>query len=87
MYIQNTISIHHISSNSGCDMVLKYEPNIDSSKRFHSQIKIYFLIYFIYSMTKTKGDICYTIILDKKGISRNDKSIYSINNQVIFDVS
>ncbi|KAL6517013.1 ATPase [Orobanche hederae] len=31
-YLQNTVSIHPISSDSGCDRVLKDEPNMDSSK-------------------------------------------------------
>ncbi|CAD5192666.1 unnamed protein product [Musa acuminata subsp. malaccensis] len=33
MNIQNAISIHHISLNSGCNMVLKYEPDINSSNK------------------------------------------------------
>ncbi|PHU30263.1 hypothetical protein BC332_02356 [Capsicum chinense] len=32
-YLQNTISIHPISSDMGCDMVLKNEPDMDSSNK------------------------------------------------------
>ncbi|CAI9287920.1 unnamed protein product [Lactuca saligna] len=32
-YLQNTVSIHPISSDSGCDMVPKDEPNMDSSNK------------------------------------------------------
>nr|DAD46597.1 TPA_asm: hypothetical protein HUJ06_016534 [Nelumbo nucifera] len=55
-YLQNTISIHPISSYSGCNMVLKDEPDMDSSNKISFlNKKIHFLIYFIYSMTGTKG--------------------------------
>nr|YP_010887697.1 Ycf2 protein [Hypodaphnis zenkeri]YP_010887714.1 Ycf2 protein [Hypodaphnis zenkeri]WJJ67268.1 Ycf2 protein [Hypodaphnis zenkeri]WJJ67286.1 Ycf2 protein [Hypodaphnis zenkeri] len=33
MYLQNTVSIHPISSDPGCDMVLKDEPDMDSSNK------------------------------------------------------
>ncbi|KAL5545364.1 hypothetical protein UlMin_009148 [Ulmus minor] len=42
-YLQNTVSIHPISSDSGCDMVPKDEPDMDSSN------------YFIYSIIGTGG--------------------------------
>nr|QEJ86784.1 Ycf2 [Nasa triphylla]QEJ86785.1 Ycf2 [Nasa triphylla] len=32
-YLQNTVSIHPISSDPGCDMVLKDEPDMDSSNK------------------------------------------------------
>nr|AYC21317.1 hypothetical protein RF2 [Aphyllon fasciculatum]AYC21327.1 hypothetical protein RF2 [Aphyllon fasciculatum] len=32
-YLQNTVSIHPISSDTGCDRVLKYEPYMDSSNK------------------------------------------------------
>nr|YP_009640234.1 Ycf2 [Menispermum dauricum]QBZ73836.1 Ycf2 [Menispermum dauricum] len=32
-YLQNTVSIHPISSDPGCDMVPKYEPDMDSSNK------------------------------------------------------
>ncbi|KAF3778857.1 ycf2-A Protein, partial [Nymphaea thermarum] len=32
-YLQNTVSIHPISSDRGCDMVLKDEPDMDSSNK------------------------------------------------------
>ncbi|URE29641.1 hypothetical protein MUK42_37637 [Musa troglodytarum] len=33
MYLQNTVSIHPISSDPGCDMVPKDEPDMDSSNK------------------------------------------------------
>lgn len=33
MYLQNTVSIYLISSNPGCDMVLKDELNMDNSHK------------------------------------------------------
>ncbi|KAM0072193.1 hypothetical protein Hdeb2414_s0001g00033661 [Helianthus debilis subsp. tardiflorus] len=32
-YLQNTVSIHPISLDSGCDMVPKDEPDMDSSNK------------------------------------------------------
>ncbi|KAF3773962.1 ycf2-A Protein [Nymphaea thermarum] len=32
-YLQNTVSIHYISSDRGCDMVSKDEPDMDSSNK------------------------------------------------------
>ncbi|RZR92102.1 hypothetical protein BHM03_00020351 [Ensete ventricosum] len=32
-YLQNTVSIHPISSDPGCDMVPKDEPDMDSSNK------------------------------------------------------
>uniref|UniRef100_A0A1Y3BWG3 Ycf2 N-terminal domain-containing protein n=1 Tax=Helianthus annuus TaxID=4232 RepID=A0A1Y3BWG3_HELAN len=52
-YLQNTVSIHPISLDSGCDMVPKDEPDMDSSNKISFLNKIHFLIYFIYSMTGT----------------------------------
>uniref|UniRef100_A0A1Y3BXP3 Ycf2 N-terminal domain-containing protein n=1 Tax=Helianthus annuus TaxID=4232 RepID=A0A1Y3BXP3_HELAN len=49
-------SIHPISLDSGCDMVPKDEPDMDSSTRFQFLNKNPFLIYFIYSMTGTGED-------------------------------
>jgi len=43
-YLQNTISIHPISSNLGCDMVLKDEPDLDSSEeRFQEMANLFTL--------------------------------------------
>uniref|UniRef100_A0A251THD1 Ycf2 N-terminal domain-containing protein n=1 Tax=Helianthus annuus TaxID=4232 RepID=A0A251THD1_HELAN len=52
-YLQNTVSIHPISLDSGCDMVPKDEPDMDSSNKISFLNKNPFLIYFIYSMTGT----------------------------------
>ncbi|MCD9559622.1 hypothetical protein HAX54_017688 [Datura stramonium] len=49
--------------------------------------KIHFLIYFIYSMTGTGEDTRYTTILNQKEISRNGRSIHSINNRAGSGVS
>ncbi|RZS18355.1 hypothetical protein BHM03_00050602 [Ensete ventricosum] len=51
---QNTIPIHPISSDSGCDMVPKDEPDMDSSNKISFLNKNPFSIYFIYSMIETK---------------------------------
>ncbi|KAJ8424313.1 hypothetical protein Cgig2_030339 [Carnegiea gigantea] len=43
-YLQNTASIHPISSNPGCDMVLKDEPDMDSSEeRFQEMADLFTL--------------------------------------------
>ena len=65
-YLQNTVSIHPISSDSGCDMVPEDEPDMDSSNKISFLTKIHFLIYFIYSMTGTGEDTRYTTILNQK---------------------
>ncbi|KAL2223970.1 UNVERIFIED_CONTAM: Protein Ycf2 [Sesamum indicum] len=65
-YLQNTVSIHPISSDPGCDRVLKDEPDMDSSNKISFLNKIHFLIYFIYSMTGTGEDTRYTTILNQK---------------------
>uniref|UniRef100_A0A9I9E811 Ycf2 N-terminal domain-containing protein n=1 Tax=Cucumis melo TaxID=3656 RepID=A0A9I9E811_CUCME len=64
-YLQNTVSIHPISSDPGCDMVPKDELDMDSSNKISFLNKNPF-IYFIYSMTGTGGDTRYTTILNQK---------------------
>nr|YP_010736279.1 Ycf2 protein [Pachygone laurifolia]YP_010736296.1 Ycf2 protein [Pachygone laurifolia]WEL36252.1 Ycf2 protein [Pachygone laurifolia]WEL36269.1 Ycf2 protein [Pachygone laurifolia] len=48
-YLQNTVSIHPISSDLGCDMVPKYEPDMDSSNKIsflnQNLIQIQYSIY------------------------------------------
>ncbi|URD84972.1 hypothetical protein MUK42_26502 [Musa troglodytarum] len=80
MYIQKIVSIHPILSNLECDMVLKYEPDMNSFNKIIFLNKFFFFIHFICYMIETKADKCYTMILDGKEISRNDRSIHSINN-------
>ncbi|KAL3527475.1 hypothetical protein ACH5RR_012131 [Cinchona calisaya] len=65
-YLQNTISIHPISSDPGCDMVPKDKPDMDSSNKISFLNKIHFLIYLIYSMPGTGKDAHYTTILNQK---------------------
>lgn len=57
MYLHDIVS--SISSDLGCDMVLKNEPDMDCSNKISFLRIIHFLIYFNYSITGTKGDTCY----------------------------
>ncbi|CAN6864548.1 unnamed protein product [Brassica oleracea] len=60
-YLQNTVSIHPISSDLGCDMVPKDELDMDSSNKISFLNKNHFLIYFIYSMNRRGGGGGYTL--------------------------
>ncbi|KAL6556206.1 Protein Ycf2 [Orobanche gracilis] len=53
-YLQNTVSIHPISSDPGCDRVLKDEPDMDSSKgRFQQEMAD------IFTLSITEPDLVY----------------------------
>ena len=84
-YLQNTVSIHPISSDLGCDMVPKDELDMDSSNKISFLNKNPFLIYFIYSMNG-RGGIHVTPRV-RREISRNGRSIHSINNRAGSGVS
>ncbi|KAF8050897.1 hypothetical protein N665_1859s0024, partial [Sinapis alba] len=65
-YLQNTVSIHPISSDLGCDTVPKDELDMDSSYKISFLNKNPFFIYFIYSMNGRGGDTRYATILSQK---------------------
>ncbi|XP_048630493.1 protein Ycf2-like [Brassica napus] len=65
-YLQNTVSIHPISSDLGCDTVPKDELDMDSSNKISFLNKNPFFIYFIYSMNGRGGDTRYATILSQK---------------------
>uniref|UniRef100_A0A3Q7EDB0 Ycf2 N-terminal domain-containing protein n=1 Tax=Solanum lycopersicum TaxID=4081 RepID=A0A3Q7EDB0_SOLLC len=49
-YLQNTILIHPISSDLGCDMVPKDEPNMDSSNKISFLNKnLFFDLFHLFS--------------------------------------
>nr|YP_009341917.1 hypothetical chloroplast RF2 [Aletris spicata]YP_009341934.1 hypothetical chloroplast RF2 [Aletris spicata]ALV25482.1 hypothetical chloroplast RF2 [Aletris spicata]ALV25483.1 hypothetical chloroplast RF2 [Aletris spicata] len=54
-YLQNTVSIHPISSDPGCDMVLKDEPDMDSSNKISFLNKNPFLDLFHLFHDRNKG--------------------------------
>ena len=66
-YLQNIISIPHISSYLKSDMVPKDEPHRDNFNKisFFNKNLFFFFFYFIYSITRI-GDIRYTMILNRK---------------------
>ncbi|KAH0849722.1 LOW QUALITY PROTEIN: hypothetical protein HID58_096143, partial [Brassica napus] len=65
-YLQNTVSIHPISSDLGCDTVPKDELDMDSSNKISFLNKNPFFIYFIYSMNGRGGDTRYATILKER---------------------
>nr|YP_009446988.1 hypothetical chloroplast RF21 [Adenocalymma hatschbachii]YP_009447006.1 hypothetical chloroplast RF21 [Adenocalymma hatschbachii]ATY48216.1 hypothetical chloroplast RF21 [Adenocalymma hatschbachii]ATY48217.1 hypothetical chloroplast RF21 [Adenocalymma hatschbachii] len=54
-YLQNTVSIHPISSDPGCDRVLKDEPDMDSSKKISFLNKNPFLDLFHLFHDRNRG--------------------------------
>ncbi|KAK9982611.1 hypothetical protein SO802_035488 [Lithocarpus litseifolius] len=62
-YLQNTVSIHPISSDPGCDMVPKDELDMDSSNKISFLNKNPFFDLF---RDRNRGDTRYTTILNQK---------------------
>ncbi|KAL5549370.1 hypothetical protein UlMin_004601 [Ulmus minor] len=54
MYLQNTVSIHPISSDSGCDMVPKDEPDMDK-ERFQEMTDLFTLLITELDLVYHKG--------------------------------
>lgn len=54
-YLQNTVSIHPISSDPGCDMVPKDEPDMDSSNKISFLNKNPFLDLFYLFHDRNRG--------------------------------
>ena len=77
-YLQNTVSIHPISSDPGCDMVPKDEPDMDSSNKISFLIDLFHLFH-------DRGDTRYTTVLNQK--RDFNRSIHSINNRAGSGVS
>nr|DAD24170.1 TPA_asm: hypothetical protein HUJ06_025633 [Nelumbo nucifera] len=65
-FLQNTVSIHPISSDPGCNMVPKDEPDMDSSNKISFLNKNPFFDLFHLFHDRNRGDIRYTIILNQK---------------------
>lgn len=75
MYLQNTVSIHPISSDPGCDMVPKDE--LDSSNTISFLTKNPFFYLFNLFHGRNGGDTRYTTILNQK-IDFKKWRIYSL---------
>ncbi|KAK4730108.1 hypothetical protein R3W88_023096 [Solanum pinnatisectum] len=74
-YLQNTVSIHPISSDPGCDMVSKDEPDMDSSNKISFLNKNSFFDLFHLFHDRNKGG--YTLQYDfasKEGFKKWDES-------------
>uniref|UniRef100_A0A6N2KTM0 Ycf2 N-terminal domain-containing protein n=1 Tax=Salix viminalis TaxID=40686 RepID=A0A6N2KTM0_SALVM len=65
-YLQNTVSIHPISSDPGCDMVRKDELDMDSSNKISFLNKNPFFDLFHLFHDRNGGDTRYTTILNQK---------------------
>lgn len=65
-YLQNTVSIHPISSDPGCDMVPKDELDMDSSNKISFLNKNPFFDLFHLFHDRNRGDTRYTTILNQK---------------------
>ncbi|KAF4402765.1 hypothetical protein G4B88_010217 [Cannabis sativa] len=66
MYLQNIVPIHPISSDPGFDMVAKDELDMDSSNKisFLNKNPFFDLVHLFHE--RTRGDTCYTTILNQK---------------------
>ncbi|CBI19362.3 hypothetical protein VitviT2T_027410 [Vitis vinifera] len=64
-YLQNTVSIHPISSDPGCDMVPKDEPDMNSSNKISFLNKNPFFDLFHLFHDRNRGDTRYTTILNQ----------------------
>lgn len=65
-YLQNTVSIHPISPDPGCDRVLKDEPDMDSSNKISFLNKNPFFDLFHLFHDRNREDTRYTTILNQK---------------------
>lgn len=81
-YFQDTISIHLITLDPRCDIVINWIWTVPI--KFHSWIKI--LLFFLTSSIGT-GDLCYTTVWMRREISRYSTFIHSINNRCGSNVS
>lgn len=75
MYLQNTVSIHPISSDPGCDMVPKDERDSSNTISFLNKNPFFYLFHLFHG--RNGGDRRYTTILNQK-IDFKKWRIYSL---------
>lgn len=75
MYLQNTVSIHPISSDPGCDMVPKDELDSSNTISFLNKNPFFYLFHLFHG--RNGGDTRYTTILNQK-IDFKNWGIYSL---------
>ncbi|RZR86601.1 hypothetical protein BHM03_00013833 [Ensete ventricosum] len=79
-YLQNTISIHPISSYLGCDMVPKDEPDMDSSNKisFYNKNLFFYLFHLFHDRNKREPDLVYhrgfAFSIDSYGLDKKKNS-------------
>uniref|UniRef100_A0A7N0TLL9 Ycf2 N-terminal domain-containing protein n=1 Tax=Kalanchoe fedtschenkoi TaxID=63787 RepID=A0A7N0TLL9_KALFE len=76
-YLQNTVSIHLMSSDSGSYMVPKDEPDMDSSNKISVLNKNPFFDFFHLFHDRNRGDTHYATILNQKRDFKK-RQIYSV---------
>nr|YP_009570908.1 hypothetical protein RF2 [Mesembryanthemum cordifolium]YP_009570925.1 hypothetical protein RF2 [Mesembryanthemum cordifolium]QBC68013.1 hypothetical protein RF2 [Mesembryanthemum cordifolium]QBC68014.1 hypothetical protein RF2 [Mesembryanthemum cordifolium] len=86
-YLQNTVSIHPISSDPGCDMVPKDEPDMDSSDKisFLNNNEIFYLFHLFNVLNRSDRSFEYGIQRDQIGNDTlNHRTIrkYTINQDL-----
>nr|VDD65493.1 unnamed protein product [Brassica oleracea] len=86
-YLQNTVSIHPISSDLGCDTVPKDELDMDSSNKISFLNKNPFFYLFHLFHERKRGGYTLRHDFESEEISRNGRSIHSINNRAGSGVS
>nr|YP_009627453.1 Ycf2 [Tinospora cordifolia]QCC70900.1 Ycf2 [Tinospora cordifolia] len=89
-YLQNTVSIHPISSDPGCDMVPKYEPDMDSSNKISFLIQNLIQIqYSTYGYIRNVSNRFFLMIMNRSdrnfeyGIQRDQIGNDTLNHRTI----